>query len=620
VSPNDEAQTLEPSPPSKFLQLATLNVARGLRVTPLQGKAAFIDDWPNRATNDPDQIAEWGRLHPEANCGCVTSKDTYWIWDVDSTMAVLERLSDAGLKLPNTYGVRTGGGGYQFYFQQDDYSRRLLSNRACPNPNLDLPGQKENLFEVLHDGRQGVGAGSIHPDTGQLYEVYQDLPLAVCEPKLVDFLVKQLNDQIRSSDESNRYVLREGLGDVEKFLRDHGLKFDKRTIGDLVYYNYHVQMGRCLVKGELHRHAGNAQNRDLCSFVHDVKAGGLWHFCFACQEKKGQLRTALKGLGVDPSQVLEKRLPKLVVSPLSEFLSRKFKEREVVLRTQNLKCPVFYRPSLNQIHAWRGVGKTTFALGLCGALAKGEKFLCYEPSQAYRVLYVEGEMPGTELQERAQLLIGDCENFQFIALEEQVDFTIPSIATSEGRALIEEACLENQIEVLTLDSISTLANVPTNDEELWLDINKWLIRLRTGLGICVFFLNHDGKSGLQRGHSKIEDPLDKSLHLTWEKGYRGQSGVKALLEFDKARQPIREGSSLKVELVERDGQAFWVYSYTEQARKQLVLDLRAQGKTYDEIQLEFKKMKDPIARKTIVKIIEEVQSAETEQLELGDEL
>lgn len=250
----------------------------------------------------------------------------------------------------------------------------------------------------------------------------------------------------------------------------------------------------------------------------------------------------------------------LVISTASQLLKKNFKKRESLMMSGG-GHPVFHTSSINQVHAFRGVGKTAFALGLCGALANGGKFLQWKATRQFRVLYVEGELPGEELQERVRTLVGENEkngNFAVITPEDQPDSRIPSLMTDEGRRLIEEAIVAFNAEVLVPDSISTLANIATNDESEWLTLCEWFRLLRNKYGVALFFLMHDGKTGLQRGHSKSEDLLDKSVQLFWENGYKGQDGLKFALTFDKARQPVKEAHSLSVELIETSGQLEWI--------------------------------------------------------------
>src|SRR5262249_44245199 len=205
------------------------------------------------------------------------------------------------------------------------------------------------------------------------------------------------------------------------------------------------------------------------------------------------------------------------------------------------------------------VGKSNFAFGFCAALASGGKFLMFKAPKARRVLYVEGEMDGADLQQMMRVLVGECENFGLVSLEDQADLSIPSIASAEGRRLVEEAALSFEADLLVLDSISTLANIPTNDEENWLGLSEWFKRLRIR-GTSVLYLHHDGKNRQQRGHSKHEDLLNYVMHLQWPSGYFGADGLRCVLTFEKARRPVPGCSNLSIELVERDGRPEWTHS------------------------------------------------------------
>jgi hypothetical protein len=263
-----------------------------------------------------------------------------------------------------------------------------------------------------------------------------------------------------------------------------------------------------------------------------------------------------------------KREP-LVITSLTELKKRTFTPRLVLLETTT-GSPVFHERSLNQGHAWRGVGKSHLLFGFFNAMACGSECLCYKAPQELPVLYIEGETPNVELQETTEHLAADNENFKLITLEDQPGLVIPKIATQEGRDLIEEAIVKSGTKVIGLDSISSLANIDMNKEESWLDIGPWFLRLR-GMGLGVFYLQHDGKGGLQRGHSKQEDFLDKSFQLTWPSGYLGAEGLKCDLKFDKARQRMREGNNLSIEF--SDGE--WTYLTIDDSKKEQALQMIA---------------------------------------------
>ena len=79
---------------------------------------------------------------------------------------------------------------------------------------------------------------------------------------------------------------------------------------------------------------------------------------------------------------------------LEDLLSRDIKPREFVIE------PLIHERGLVMVYAWRGVGKTWFALGLAHAIAAGGKYLKWTASKPRRVLHVCGEMPAVDLKQR----------------------------------------------------------------------------------------------------------------------------------------------------------------------------------------------------------------------------
>src|SRR3972149_1458268 len=89
----------------------------------------------------------------------------------------------------------------------------------------------------------------------------------------------------------------------------------------------------------------------------------------------------------------------LIVDDLHDFISRKLPVRETML------SPWLLNQSLAMIHSWRGTGKTHVALGISYAIATGGQFLSWNALAPKKVLFVDGEMPGTALQERLSAII-----------------------------------------------------------------------------------------------------------------------------------------------------------------------------------------------------------------------
>jgi hypothetical protein len=226
------------------------------------------------------------------------------------------------------------------------------------------------------------------------------------------------------------------------------------------------------------------------------------------------------------------------------FMLEDIKPHRILLRTISNQEPIFREKTINQIFAWRGTGKTNLGLGITKALATAGSFLNWECPERSRVLYVEGEMPEKTLQERWKAIIGKTGGYsRLITIDKQPKNVMEKLSTQAGKDKVEATLkeLESQgkrVDVLMLDSLSTLFNVGTNDEDNLLGIQDWLIGLRSR-GYTIFWFTHTGKSGSNRGHSKMEDMLDVSIKLDvpdeQEPGI-----VHAIMYFDKARYGITE--------------------------------------------------------------------------------
>jgi putative DNA primase/helicase len=200
--------------------------------------------------------------------------------------------------------------------------------------------------------------------------------------------------------------------------------------------------------------------------------------------------------------------------------------------------PVIPTQGLVMLYSPRGVGKTYLALGMAWAVATGSEFLRWRAPQPRKVLFVDGELPATTLQERLSAIRrpgsnpAHEENLRLITPDLQ-EFGVPDISTRSGQSLIENE-LEGA-ELLVLDNLSALVRSGNENEgESWLPIADWGLRLRQR-GVSVLFLHHAGKSGAQRGTSRREDLLDTVIALKRPPDYCPTEGLRCELRYEKAR-------------------------------------------------------------------------------------
>lgn len=150
---------------------------RAFAVFPLRGKVPWIAERDGGrgyrdATRDERVIRNWWGRWPSANIGIATGATSdLFVLDIDPAKGgAVERLPP----LPLTKRVRTGSGGWHFYFRHVDGLRCTASQVG---PGIDTRG----------DGGYVVAPPSLHPDTGRRYEwAHSDAGIALPPAWLVE--------------------------------------------------------------------------------------------------------------------------------------------------------------------------------------------------------------------------------------------------------------------------------------------------------------------------------------------------------------------------------------------------------------------------------------------------
>ncbi len=134
--------------------------AAGLKILPLDGKrpvGRLAHHGARSATIDPATLRAWWH-HGDHNIGAIVPA-VHVVLDVDPRNG-----GDASLKallatygpLPPTLCVRTGGGGWHYWFRHPD--AHALSSRVVPGLDVKRPGG----YVVMPP--------SVHPESGRSYE------------------------------------------------------------------------------------------------------------------------------------------------------------------------------------------------------------------------------------------------------------------------------------------------------------------------------------------------------------------------------------------------------------------------------------------------------------------
>jgi RecA-family ATPase len=69
---------------------------------------------------------------------------------------------------------------------------------------------------------------------------------------------------------------------------------------------------------------------------------------------------------------------------------------------------LFFKQSINQLLAHRGVGKTMLGLSIAGAMATGGTVMGFKASRPLRVPYVDGELPLSTVERERRSVVCRC--------------------------------------------------------------------------------------------------------------------------------------------------------------------------------------------------------------------
>jgi putative DNA primase/helicase len=210
---------------------------------------------------------------------------------------------------------------------------------------------------------------------------------------------------------------------------------------------------------------------------------------------------------------------------MEQFLNVQFPRRDHLIK------PWLETGALVMIAAQRGDGKTLLALSAAYALATGKNLMDWLVSKSVRVLYIDGELPGELLKQRLAMLGPNTANLLVVSRDQfnNARRPVPDLTTPEGQAFINGIIERNQIDVIFLDSVSTLFRSGVeNEAESWVPVQNWLMDLRWQ-NRSVVLIHHEGRSGNPRGTSKREDVLDTIIKL--KKNHEQSTDTDSVFDF-----------------------------------------------------------------------------------------
>jgi KaiC/GvpD/RAD55 family RecA-like ATPase len=251
-----------------------------------------------------------------------------------------------------------------------------------------------------------------------------------------------------------------------------------------------------------------------------------------------------------------KKKSKLKMPTLAQLLASTFKHRKHLLH------PWLREQESCMVYADTGVGKSLFALSAALAVAGGGEFLEWRPDEkpdgsGWQVLYVDGEMHITDIQDRAKMLLDAvagvdrdkaAQNLQLLARQHQEpDAAFPSITEPAGTQFFLEQITARKLDLVVLDNFSTLGEVEDeNAASSFNAIQQFLLQLKVQ-GVATILVHHakknsgDNRKGGERtgnnfrGSSKLAATFETIIELERIRPQAANDGAAFRVRWDKVR-------------------------------------------------------------------------------------
>ncbi len=307
-----------------------------------------------------------------------------------------------------------------------------------------------------------------------------------------------------------------------------------------------------------------------------------WQETYSWDEPSEASHPVTAGVGIPIAPTKQSELlpqlerPSIISLDIAELLAREFPPMEALL------TPWLCKQHLAMVHAWRGVGKTHFALGVAYAVAGGGTFLRWKADKPQRVVYIDGEMAGAAIRDRLVAIQDSTpaesnppEGFFRIITPDAQPYPLPDLSTKEGQRKIAPHIAD--ADLIVVDNLSCLMRSGNeNDAESWNPVADWALDLRRR-GKAILFVAHDGKGGQQRGTSKKEDVMDVVIQLEHTKDYNAEEGAAFTVKFKKARH-LKGVDARDIEVglaTDQEGKSVWTYKEAQKGMVDRILALHA---------------------------------------------
>ena len=171
-------------------------------VIPLRAKVPTVEKW-NQFSIEDSEIIDDNLWNSADGIGIVTHPSNLLVLDIDILKEKDKGKKEDGMiwwegyiKMygePNTYTVRSGGGGFHYYFNFNERVAHLTRKISClTNEDTGLP----ITWDIISTNSYIVAPPSFHPITGERYTQYYNAPVAEMDDWLLELLTKHHTNSI----------------------------------------------------------------------------------------------------------------------------------------------------------------------------------------------------------------------------------------------------------------------------------------------------------------------------------------------------------------------------------------------------------------------------------------
>lgn len=260
--------------------------------------------------------------------------------------------------------------------------------------------------------------------------------------------------------------------------------------------------------------------------------------------------------------------------------------------------------SINMVYGPRGVGKSHFSFGVAFAVSTATEFLGWKAPKPRRVLFIDGELPASVVQERLRAIeratgVRPEPGMLRICTPDILGRAAPDLGMIADQEEIDDLAREFGADLIVLDNLSCLlrSGAAENDAESWVNVSTWALMHRAAHR-SILIVHHAGKNGGQRGTSRREDLLDVVVALKKPSEYSPEDGARFEIHFEKARHlfgPDVEPFEARL-TTDQEGVQSWQTTNIEGRTDEKIIDLLALGLSLTDIAKEIGCNKSTVSR------------------------